>query len=199
VAERVTTSRCLQDTHRAVRSYGVWILLLVSVGVNLLQNQRLNGAALAREGFPRPGTRVPRIDVVSSNGQPASFGYGADGRETIMYYFSTQCGWCERNWASVSALERATRGRYRFLAVTTAGDGVRQTHAGRLPVVTYWGLPQSQRAAYQFGGTPHTVVVSPSGHVLRAWSGAYFRQVKTDLERYFQVRLPELPQGQLVP
>jgi len=193
VFERVTASRRVLNSHRAVQSYGVWILLLGSVWLNLLQNQRLNGTALAREGFPRPGTRVPGIDVVSSNGLPTSFGYGANVRQTIMYYFSPQCGWCERNWASVSALERATRGRYRFVAVTTADDRVRQMQAGRLPVMTYWGLPQSQRAAYQLGGTPHTVVVSPEGRVLRAWSGAYVRQVKTDLERYFQVRLPELP------
>jgi hypothetical protein len=177
---------------RAIGSHAVWTLLIVSLGLNLLQNQRLQGTAHAREQLPLPGTRLPAIDVVSAGAQEMRLEYNAQSLPTILYYFSPSCGWCERNWNSVSALERATRGRYRFVAVTTAGETARRDRASRLPVPTYWGLSESQRLAHEFAGTPHTVAVSPDGRVLQSWSGAYVRNVRVDVERYFQVQLPEV-------
>ena len=38
---------------------------------------------------------------------------------TILYHFSPSCSWCERNWENVRTLIRETRGRYRFVGIST--------------------------------------------------------------------------------
>jgi hypothetical protein len=166
-------------------------LLGLSAAMNLLQSERLK-AACGREERPAIGTRVPAIDVIASDATPTRIDYSRGTLPTIFYYFHPSCSWCERNWESVRTLADATRGRYRVVALTSAGDDVRRERASGLPFQTFWGLPEAQREAYQFRGTPHTVVVSADGRVLRSWSGAYMRDVKTELERYFQVSLPEV-------
>jgi hypothetical protein len=113
---------------------------------------------------------------------------------TILYFFSSRCGWCERNWNSVAALEVATRGGYRFAAVTTE-DGERRDRARGLPVPTYWSLSERDRAAYKLSSTPHTLVVSPDGRVLASWAGAYTGATREKVERYFEMQLPELPRA----
>jgi hypothetical protein len=174
-----------------VRSNVVYVLLVTSVSLNVLQAERL------RRGPERPlapivGAQVPAFDVIASDARRVTVDYASANRPTILYYFSPSCIWCQRNWNSVAALERATRGRYRFLAITAAGDDVRRGFAQTVPVPTYWGLGDTERRAYRFNGTPQTLVVSGDGRVLRSWAGAYSSGLKRDVERYFDVALPDL-------
>jgi hypothetical protein len=186
------TANQASTRRRNVGSYALCTLLCVSATMNLLQSERLR-AARGREERPAIGTRVPSIDLIASDATSTHIDYPRGGLPTIFYYFSASCSWCERNWESVRTLADGTRGRYRVVALTTNGEDVRRTRASGLPLPTFWGLSEQQRAAYQFRGTPHTLLVSADGRVVRSWSGAYARDVKTDLERYFQVSLPELP------
>jgi len=188
--QRLTTIR------RAVGSYGVLIVIAASITLNLLQSHRLKALSRTPDAAPRAGTLVPGLDVTDADATPVRIEYGPGQRPTILYFFSPSCSWCERNWPAVHALERATRGRYRFVAVTTAGGDERQTRASGLPVPTYWGWSETGRQSYQLRGTPHTVVIAPTGRVLRSWIGAYTGAARAELERYFQVDLPELSSRQ---
>jgi hypothetical protein len=184
------TSHVVDFTRRIVGAIFFWMLLAASVALNLMQSQRLHSASEGRERLPRIGVVVQPIDARTADAQLAHIAYASERVPTILYYFSPRCGWCERNWDSVAALQRATGGRYRFVAVTTAGEAERRERAAGLPVPTYWRLSDDDRRAYQLSGTPHTLVISTEGRVINSWPGAYIGGTKTKLERYFQVSLP---------
>jgi hypothetical protein len=40
------------------------------------------------------------------------------------------------------------------------------------------------------GGTAQTLVMSPTGELLRNWFGAYTGNIQKELEEYFSVQLP---------
>jgi hypothetical protein len=40
------------------------------------------------------------------------------------------------------------------------------------------------------GSVPQTIVISPGGKILKNWVGAYGENLKPEVEKYFNVRLP---------
>lgn len=179
------------NAHTAVRhlaSGSVWIVLLVSLSLNVALGARLrarNAAPPAADGTP---ATVPPIDVRSLDGANVPVRYGADAPPTILYYFNSACGWCRRNWDAVAALERQTRGRYRFIALT--GEAAVAAPSGLPRGTIHTALGVRARRLHGFSGTPHTMVISPEGRVLQSWPGAYTGATKRAVERFFKVDLP---------
>lgn len=164
----------------------VWTLLAASLALNLARRATYQ-KALPTEAAPLR-VRLDSMNVVSETGEPASISFRSQPLPTILYYFSATCVWCDRNWASVRALEQRTQGKYRFIAVTSD----RLTRTAKIPVHGYGMLPNAVRTAIHAGGTPHTYIISTDGVVTQSWPGAYQGRTRTAVERYFGVRLPEL-------
>jgi peroxiredoxin len=167
-------------------------LFACSLMLNLVHAQRLRASHAAEIASVREGTMLPPLDLVSSNGRRAQLRYGEHELPTILYFFSPACGWCERNWNNVVALERFTRGRYRFVPLSTTSDVDRLRAAHGITFEVYSGLSEELRRAHGFAGTPHTILVSPNGRVMKAWAGAYNERLSREIEGVFQVRLPGL-------
>ena len=177
---------------RMSRHAMVWTLLVASLGLNVAQGQKLRALGRGGEASLPIGSRVPPIDLASAEGESRRIAYTPDALPTIVYFFSPRCGWCKRNWDSLATLERATRGRYRLLAVTTADPDANRDLARALPVSAGWRMSERSRHAYRFSGTPHTLVVSADGRVAGSWAGAYTGTTKEQVERFFQTRLPDI-------
>ena len=64
--------------------------------------------------------------------------------------------------------------------------------ATQFPV--YTDLAAKSVVAYRLGGTPDTLVVSSDGTLLRHWKGAYSGSNKQEIEEYFAITLPGLPE-----
>jgi len=97
----------------------VMVLLVLSVGVNVLQARRIWSLI----GRPAPesqllGKRVGSIQGVSLDGQPTTVSLQGS-LPTVLYHFSSTCAWCERNWQNLEAVAQAAAGRYQVIAVTT--------------------------------------------------------------------------------
>jgi hypothetical protein len=188
-------TRWLERSRRLVTHAGrqSWTLMLAcSLVLNVVQSQRARASHLAQPGTVRAGTMLPPLDVVASSGRRAELRYTPEDLPTILYFFSPTCGWCERNWNNIAALERLTRGRYRFVPLSTTADVQRIRTQHGITFEIYSGLSDASRRAHGFAGTPHTIVVSNTGRVLKAWAGAYNDQVRREIEAYFQVGLPGL-------
>src|SRR5262245_36567075 len=169
------TTRWIERSRRLVTHAGrnSWTLLLAcSLVLNVVQSQRIRASHLAQPGTLRGGTTLPPLDVVASNGQRVELRYTAEDLPTILYFFSPTCGWCERNWNNVAALERLTRGKYRFVPLSTTADVARVRTQHGITFEIYSGLSEALRRTHSFAGTPHTIVVSNTGRVLKAWAGA---------------------------
>jgi len=59
----------------------------------------------------------------------------------------------------------------------------------------YADIKPEVRSAYQLGGTPETIVISPENKVMGVWRGAYESGVKQEIEKFLQVQLPGCCEG----
>jgi peroxiredoxin len=170
------------------------ILLVSSIGVNLILAHRLRAYSEPELGGLPPGAVAPTLEVTSLDGRPVEI--RMDERPTIVYYFSPKCAWCEKNWMNVNALVTATGGRYRFVGISALPDVASYMAAHHIPFEVYTGLSSAATRAYRFSGTPQTVVIASDGLVEHAWSGAYSPAQQRSIELAFRMALPGLSASQ---
>lgn len=176
---------------RASLSLATLILLVVSVGLNVLQAKRLKAYEQAGRLELEVGTPAPPLEVTTLTGEPRTIDFNS--QTTVLYYFSPECGWCEKNWLNVKALIAGTHDRVRFIGLSTTPDVADYMAERRLNFEVYTGLTLEAVRAYRFGGTPQTVVVSPDGVVRHVWAGAYGERQQREIEKAFELALPGLP------
>lgn len=173
-----------------------WVALVLfgaSLGVNVALLWRLRQAPAAPITTERlvPGTQVLPLGARSLTGDPVRLAAGRS-QPTILYFFSTSCGWCARNWPNVLALEAATRGRYEFIAISNSIDTAEFVTERALPFTCLTGVRVEALRRLHIGGTPRTIVVSRDGVVMRDWVGAYTDATLREVEQAFGVTLPGL-------
>jgi peroxiredoxin len=173
-----------------VTKYGTLALLICSVGLNVLLSRRLVAFMQPEDSSPLIGSVAPAIAARTLRGQAVDVRF--DGRPMILYYFSPNCGWCERNWTNVKALVAAVGDRYRFVGLSSVPDVSAYVARHEIPFEVYSGLTLESARMYHFGGTPQTVVVAADGRIAHAWSGAYRNQLQREVERALGIVLPGL-------
>jgi hypothetical protein len=184
----VKTSRNHRLPGRAI----LLAILLVSVGVNVLQAARISSLLETRTGPVAPiGAPARVVEGMALSGEPGRIAFD-DGRPTVIYFFSSRCGWCDRNWANVEALAAAGGDRFRLVAVTAERDVRAFADERGLALEILQGISEDTRRAFGFRATPHTVVVSSQGLITQEWLGAYDRGARRGIERLFEVTLPGL-------
>jgi peroxiredoxin len=174
------------------------VLLVFSVALNVfftVRVKRLEDAMLTLKGENRLklGEEVPPIEGKDLEGRPVKLTYGGGDRPTILYVFRPQCGWCERNSQNINALAKQLGDRYRLIGLSLSSEDLKEyagTHDMEFPV--YTDLPFSVTSAYKLSGTPETIIISPEGHVVTSWQGAYTGQFQREVENFFSVSLPGL-------
>ena len=167
-------------------------LLFASVAMNVLQARKIRDLV------------EPAVSVRSRVGQVASpvTATALDGRArtisfdgalpTVVYFFSSTCRWCERNWANVAALARASTGRFRVVGLATETDLATFAKARNLDFELFGGLSEEARRSLGLGATPHTLVVSSQGRISHEWVGAFDTRRKRAIENFFEIELPGL-------
>jgi peroxiredoxin len=168
------------------------LLLLASTAVNVLQAQRIQ---LLLDGTNAVASNVGDVAVpVSgfSRSQEAITVTFNDPLPTVLYYFSTTCGWCDKNWDNIKALNASAAGRYRLVGLTA--DRGLESYASRhgLDFEIVEGISENIRTAYSFYGTPHTVVVDGEGRITHDWRGAFNPRIERQIGDLFAINLPGL-------
>jgi hypothetical protein len=173
-------------------------MLVISVALNVLLAHRVRqlpgnqNAALA-ERLLRVGSVVPPITAKILGGGNETISYSPNEHPTIIYVFTPQCIWCQRNLDNLKTLIKERRGEYRFIGISLTDEGVEKYVAEKgLDIPIYSGLSAEARTAYKLGSTPETIAVSPQGQVVQVWGGAYVGEQKSQVEQYFHVTLPGL-------
>jgi hypothetical protein len=136
------------------------------------------------------GSMAPVLEGTSVSGVKVNLSYGKDPRSTLLYVFSPSCHWCERNLANIRAIVE-TRHDLRVIGINI---GPRlDVKAARAQPFSEIVTPTSAVArAYGFGGTPSTVLVAPTGKVVKSWTGAYAGDVAREVSKALAVSLPGL-------
>jgi peroxiredoxin len=180
---------------RNIGTAALTTILALSLGLNVY----LASHATFPKERPTPlkaDAKVPEsIAMEDADGKPVNISFADDTRPTVLYVLSPQCGWCKRNEANMKALYSADSSKYRFIGVSIEPRNLKQyVTDGREPFPVY--LLKSKDVARQLHvtGTPETIVVNPSAHVIHAWEGVYVKSNQTEVEKYFGLKLPGLPE-----
>src|SRR5262245_27091858 len=119
-------------------------LLVLSTILNVFQARKINRLEdaiqdLKSEGRLAEGATVPTINAKDPDGNDVTLSYTPGQLPTLLYVFSPQCKWCERNLGNLKALAKATNGSYRFATLTLSEDHLREYMVDkdfRFPVYT---------------------------------------------------------------
>lgn len=173
-------------------------LLLCSLTANLWlvhANSSLRSTIEIQEGIS-PGERVTALHVKDMSGDRSSLDFSRPLKGTLLYYFSPNCAWCDRNGANFRALVAKLESSYQIIAYTDDLNGLPR-YIKRFPpsVRTVTDDDQDLRRTLKLGGTPETILLGRDGVVAKNWTGAYTGETLKSVESYFRVRLPGLTEG----
>jgi len=179
------------------------ITLLTIAGVVLLcvnvllvrQNKKLQVLAVRpdRALEIRPGTAVPPLEGIDSNGDMQSINYGQDSRKTILLVLSTRCPACVENMPNWQAIfNTIDQQSFRLAAVSLQSEGFKE-YASRhginqIPVLTKFD--PKYRAAYNLALNPQIIILDTDGKVEKVWTGVLRKEDKQEVELALNVRLP---------
>lgn len=142
------------------------------------------------------GAWVPPLEVIDPSGKSTVLSYSKSVGPTVLYAFSPDCGWCKRNLTSVRALAEQTADRYRFVGLSignAATTNYDDQHEVNFPV--YVPTSQGNLSLYKLERTPHTLVISPDGYIVKSWQGAYMGDMTRQLRDFFGVEIPAADQS----
>jgi peroxiredoxin len=145
---------------------------------------------LRAEGQLQVGTVVPVIRG-RSVGTAGPLDYGDVNIPTVLYVFTPQCSWCKKNLDNLRVLIDSSNSRYRVIGISLNNKDLEEyLEKEHLRFPVYTDIPESTKAAYRLGGTPTTIVISPSSRVLKLWHGAYQESIRQEIDDYLKVKLP---------
>ena len=141
----------------------------------------------------KPGTALPPLEGVDSDGNRRSVNYGQDSRKTVLLIFSPRCSACGESMPTWEALiNRLDRRAFQIAAVSLQPEGVkeyaRQRGIDRIPILTK--IDPKYRVAYNLALTPQIILIDSGGKVEKVWTGVLRTEEKQDVERTLNVRLP---------
>lgn len=175
----------------------IWVTLLAcSVVLNLLLSQRVKQVTglltdIQSERKLQVGADVPTLEAKDLTGKSFSVLYSETDQQTILYVFTPQCCWCERNLQNIKKLASETHSKYKLIGLSLSNDGLRDyLEKNNLNFTVYTEPPFSVTSAYKLGGTPQTIVISPEGKIIKNWIGAYTEDVAVEVEDFFKIHLP---------
>jgi peroxiredoxin len=174
------------------------ILGVVLLFVNVLlvqQNKKLKVLA----GKPdralevSPGTELPPLEGLDSNGNRHSVNYGQDSRKTVLLVLSPRCNACEENmpnWKEI--INRLDRQSFRAVAISLQSEVSKeyaiQRGIDQIPVLT--NVDPKYRVAYNLALTPQMILIGADGKVEKVWTGVLREEEKQTVELALSVRLP---------
>jgi peroxiredoxin len=176
------------------------ILLVCSVALNLLfikqvDRYRKTIALIKQERQLLEGELVPPIYAKKLDGQNEVLDYSEGSFPTILYVFSPNCGWCDRNLDNISSLAKKINSNHRIIGLSLSNNRLKEYLASnQFTFPVYTDISADTLRSYKLGGTPQTLVISSKGNVIKCWTGAYVGSLQNEIERYFDVNLPGVSQ-----
>jgi len=175
-------------------------LLLVSLSLNLYLGVKLKSAprVSAEPSTPKlnAGMTVRPITVTNAVGKEERITYSDAAIPTVLYVFSTSCGWCERNTKNINAVTNLRKNSFRFIGLALSDQdlaGYVDSHHLDFPI--YRKVSPESIEMLGLASTPQTIVIGSDGKVLKNWVGAFTSRVQPEIEQFFEVHLPGLTEA----
>lgn len=176
-----------------IKSWLASVLLLTSVLLNVAFAAKIRELRSPKSIDPVTGVSLAPFHVTDLEGRPQLLTFSDATKPTVLYVLSPSCHWCARNFNNISALAARRRDSYRFIGIAVNVPDLRvyaQSTGYAFPIYSIPSYDVIKGLAV--GGTPHTLVISAQGVVIRNWIGAFTDNQQKDIEAYFVVNLPGL-------
>ncbi|MBK9167491.1 MAG: redoxin domain-containing protein [Bryobacterales bacterium] len=171
------------------------VLLFLSLSLNVWHALVLNDIR-SRSAASSPlavGTHLEPLVASDLDGRQVVVDFAATEVPTVLYVFSPQCVWCERNVENIRELAAQVKGRYRFVALSTSSQSIAEyVRVRQFDFDVLINPSASVVKTYRLGPTPQTLVVAPGGRLTQNWQGAYADDMKGRIEQFFALQLPGL-------
>lgn len=169
-------------------------LLAVSLSFNVLfayrQHQQARTQGRPLPVLPKVGSQVPSLTARTLDGHSVVLSFPSE-KPTLIYAFSPDCAWCDRNLEGIKALIDGLEGRYDIVGVVTRGEEVESyLEKVALDISTYRDPNEGTRRAYGFGPTPQTILLNEAGEVQLTVLGAYGADAAAKLAEQTGVKVP---------
>ncbi len=139
------------------------------------------------------GKIVSPLNVQNLKGENITLKYSDVSKPTILYVFSPDCVWCERNLQNIKYLYEKTQNQYRFVGLSLQREsGMKYVEEKDIMFPVYLNPSDFNLREYNFRATPSTYIISQEGIVLSYWSGAYGGKAQNNIEEFFKIKLPGL-------
>jgi hypothetical protein len=174
-------------------------LLVASLCANVLLVQKLRTSEQRLLVSTRltTGEVVPAITARLEDGSLKVLNWSGT-TDTVFYYFDPGCSWCRRNGPAFAGLLAGLRPGIRVYSYTSSLSGLeafrRGTHHAAV-VITDDKI--DVKRTLRLWGTPQTLVIDGTGRVVKNWEGAYSGTVRSEIQDYFHVTVPEILPAQL--
>lgn len=179
--------------------------LSVALGLALVLSAALNLTLVVRAGQQREtieqqrvanmrlvGTRIDTLLVNIPSGESTILDLSLPGKTTVLYVFEPGCGWCVRNHSAISMLAAKAGSEIRFVGLSLSETGLLEYLVSHpMPFEIFSGVEPRAIESYNLAGTPRTLVIASDGTVVRNWEGAYAGDLRDEVERFFDVSIPE--------
>lgn len=137
-------------------------------------------------------TMVSSINVKSLDGKEKVIELRGQKKATVIYVFVPGCPWSDRNFENIKKLATVRGKSYRFFGLSLSKLRLQAfAEANTVDFPIYLNSPGNARQL-GLGSVPQTIVISPEGRILKSWLGAYGEDLKAEVEKYFNIRLPGL-------
>lgn len=169
--------------------------LCVISGFLIKQNRDLKTviARMDKQQFLQLGDQVRPFAGIALSGLEQNINY-AKSSKTVLMVFQPLCPACERTVPYWRAIEAAARTDEFQVFGVTLGDGPRSSEflaSSGMNLETLVEIDAGTKALYKLNLTPLTIVVDSSGKVEKIWPGAFNRETKPDVERYFGISVAD--------
>lgn len=163
-------------TPLAVVGIVLGLALAVSCFALVRQNRSLR-ERLRLDSSVQRGERFAAISGHKPGGGAFSWRFAMTGRPTLVLVFSPTCGYCLKNSQSWRALVAESRRTNVALLGVDLMNRLPPRYLSEIGIAGATVLvPDAETVvAYSFGLTPQTILISPSGTVEGAWTGALTR------------------------
>jgi hypothetical protein len=169
--------------------------LLIVNGLLVRQNKQLKVLASRPDRVLeiRPGTALPPLEGIDSNGNRQRIDYGEDSRKTVLLVFSPRCGACEKNMPNWKAIINGLdRDSFRLAAVSLQTEGFKEyvIRHGISEAPALGIIDPKYRVMYNLALTPQIILIDSEGKAERVWTGLLQEEDKESVEQSLNVRLP---------
>ena len=158
-------------------------LVVVLAWQNWSMKRQLSSAAHGPELPPdalKPGDRLDAFEVLDASGTPMRVEFGGASPKTLLLVFSTTCPACKSNMPNWNELlGQPLPQDWRVVAIQT-DQGTQSTP---LPFAVYTADRAHAAVLDRVPFIPATVLVAPTGEVLKTWFGVLSDGDRADLEQ----------------